>query len=198
MAREYFCAYHSYLASLEPLNDAEVGRLFRSLLIYSETGAAPELRGNERFIFPMMKDQIDRDTQKYIAFTQKQAECGKKGGRPKKPTLLEETQKTQPFFEEPKKPKEKEKEKEKENIKERLPNGNPKKSIPPSVEEVAAYCRERGNGINAESFVDFYTARGWKYNGNQPMKDWRAAVRTWEQRRKQEQPKEVDRYADLI
>lgn len=54
---------------------------------------------------------------------------------------------------------------------------------PPSVEEVAAYCRERGNSINAQTFVDFYASKGWKV-GNSPMKDWKAAVRTWERREK--------------
>lgn len=51
----------------------------------------------------------------------------------------------------------------------------------PSVEEVRAYCEERGNGVSAEAFVDFYESKGWKV-GNSPMKDWRAAVRTWEKR----------------
>ena len=53
------------------------------------------------------------------------------------------------------------------------------KFVRPSVEEVETYCRERGNGINAQHFVDYYEARGWKL-GKQVMKDWRAAVRTWE------------------
>lgn len=64
-----------------------------------------------------------------------------------------------------------------------------KRFVPPSVEEVRAYCLERGNNINAEQFVDFYTAKGWKV-GNNSMKDWKAAVRTWEQRDKRaEAPK---------
>lgn len=67
MAREFFCAYHSYLKSIEPLTDAEKGRLFVSCLQYSMTGEAPDLRGNERFIFPMMKEQIDRDNANYQA-----------------------------------------------------------------------------------------------------------------------------------
>lgn len=50
---------------------------------------------------------------------------------------------------------------------------------PPSVEQVSAYCRERGNRIDAQRFVDFYASKGWRV-GNQPMKDWKAAVRTWE------------------
>ena len=58
-----------------------------------------------------------------------------------------------------------------------------KKSAPrftaPTVVEVAAYCSERGNGVDAERFCDFYASKGWKI-GKEPMKDWKAAVRTWE------------------
>lgn len=50
---------------------------------------------------------------------------------------------------------------------------------PPSVDEVAAYCRERGNAVDAQRFVDFYASKGWKV-GNAGMKDWHAAVRNWE------------------
>ena len=52
----------------------------------------------------------------------------------------------------------------------------------PTVEEVAAYCAERDNGIDAEAFVDFYKSKGWMV-GRSPMKDWKAAVRTWERDR---------------
>lgn len=52
---------------------------------------------------------------------------------------------------------------------------------PPTVEEVDAYCRERENGIDAQEFVDFYTANGW-VQGKQgkPLQDWKACIRTWE------------------
>lgn len=53
--------------------------------------------------------------------------------------------------------------------------------VKPTVEQVEAYCRERGNYVDAAHFVDFYEAKGWKV-GSSPMKDWKAAVRTWEQR----------------
>ena len=52
---------------------------------------------------------------------------------------------------------------------------------PPDVEAVRAYCQERGNGIDAQSFCDYYAARGWMA-GKSKMRDWRAAVRTWESR----------------
>lgn len=65
MAYEYFNAYHSYLEAMEPLNDAEKGRLFVACLTYSKSGEVPDLRGNERFVFHSMKMQIDRDKAKY-------------------------------------------------------------------------------------------------------------------------------------
>lgn len=52
---------------------------------------------------------------------------------------------------------------------------------PPSEEEVRAYCQERRNSVNPQRFVDFYAAKGWRI-GRESMKDWRAAVRTWEGR----------------
>lgn len=60
---------------------------------------------------------------------------------------------------------------------------------PPAVEEVRAYCQERGNKVDPESFVDFYTGKGWMVGKNK-MKDWKAAVRTWERRTKEEKQKE--------
>ena len=57
-----------------------------------------------------------------------------------------------------------------------------KKFIPPTVEEVRAYCTERNNTVDANSFIDFYESKGW-YVGKNKMKDWKAAVRTWERSR---------------
>ena len=57
--------------------------------------------------------------------------------------------------------------------------------VPPTLQEVKAYCQERNNGINPQSFIDFYESKGWLI-GKTKMKDWKAAVRTWEQRRKEE------------
>ena len=56
--------------------------------------------------------------------------------------------------------------------------------LPPTVEEVAGYCHERGNTIDAETFVDYYEARGWELKPGQKMKDWRASVRTWEKNKR--------------
>lgn len=53
--------------------------------------------------------------------------------------------------------------------------------VHPTVEMVAEYCQERANGIDPQRFVDYYTANGWRV-GRNPMKDWKAAVRTWERK----------------
>lgn len=57
----------------------------------------------------------------------------------------------------------------------------PKKTrfIPPTVDEVKAYCDERGNDVDPEKFVAYYTSNGWRV-GRNPMKDYKAAIRTWE------------------
>lgn len=57
--------------------------------------------------------------------------------------------------------------------------GSKEKFIKPTVEEIRAYCRERNNIVDAERFYDYYESNGWKV-GKNTMKDWKAAVRTWE------------------
>ncbi len=60
------------------------------------------------------------------------------------------------------------------------------KFVPPTVEQVAEYCASRNNGIDAESFVAFYEAKGWQI-GKNPMRNWRAAIVTWEKRNSTQQ-----------
>ena len=64
------------------------------------------------------------------------------------------------------------------------PSGSPApkrtRFVKPTVAEVQAYCAERKNNIDPQHFWDYYEARGWKVGGRSAMKDWQAAVRTWE------------------
>lgn len=55
-----------------------------------------------------------------------------------------------------------------------------KRFVPPTVDEVAAYCTERKNGIDAQQFVDYYSSQDWRRGKGIKLTDWRAAVRTWE------------------
>lgn len=56
----------------------------------------------------------------------------------------------------------------------------------PSIDEIKSYCLERNNEVDPERFFNFYESKGWKI-GNSPMKDWKAAVRTWEAKEKPKQ-----------
>ena len=73
---------------------------------------------------------------------------------------------------------------------------------PPTVDEVRSYCLERGNNVNPETFIDFYSSKGWMVGKNK-MKDWKAAVRNWERYRKGEnnnpdrKPIEPKRYPEF-
>ena len=64
-----------------------------------------------------------------------------------------------------------------------IDKGKNKRFTPPTLEEVTAYCIERNNNVDAQAFIDFYTSKGW-YVGKNKMKDWQAAVRTWERNQK--------------
>ena len=177
----YVCLYMSYLQSLSPFTDEERGRIVMAMLNYAATGELPQFEGNERFIWPSMQAQIDRDIETYQAKCARNKVNGAKGGRPSKnPTVIPETER---FLEKPKKPKEKEKKKEKEKEKEKDNIGADKpptrhRFMPPTVDEVKAYCTEKGYTVDADRFVDYYTSNGWRV-GKNPMKDWKAAVRTW-------------------
>ena len=57
--------------------------------------------------------------------------------------------------------------------------GKAKRFTKPTLAQIQAYCIERNNNVDAERFYDYYEANGWKV-GKNPMKDWKASVRTWE------------------
>ena len=201
MAREYFNAYHSILEAMEPLNDAERGRLFTALLEYSKLGTTEKLSGNERFVFPGLRSQIDRDRENYEAKCKKMSENGRSGGRPQKANAFCENQL---LLEKAKKAKEKEKEKEKTKEKDMEKESVEKAAKPPrtrfiapDVDSVRAYCQEKGFSVDPERFVDYYTANGWMVGKNH-MKDWKATVRTWERRPKwQQAPQKQTKAAEL-
>lgn len=68
-----------------------------------------------------------------------------------------------------------------------------KKFVPPTVEAVREYCEERNNGIDAQSFIDFYESKGWMIGKNK-MKDWKAAVRTWERSDRSSKPVNTNKF----
>ncbi len=77
----------------------------------------------------------------------------------------------------------------------------PKRFTKPTYQEVAEYCKERKNNVDPQRFIDFYESKGWKV-GNQPMKDWKACIRSWENRnvvlnRRQQRERDTAIYKNL-
>ena len=174
MARDYVCLYHSYLDAMEALGDAERGRLVTAMINHSQRREIGELSGNERYIWPMIRSQIDRDVEAYDRKCEKNRESGGK----RTAANASERQRTVANAD-----KEKGKGEEKEEYSPpKSPSERGKRFDPPMVEEVQAYCSERNNSVDAQTFVDFYASKGWLV-GKNPMKDWKAAVRTWERNR---------------
>ena len=181
MARKCLCVYHDMIPALEALSDAEVGRLIKGALRYGATAELPTFSGNERFTWPLFMSQIDKekiDHEKRSLINRENA--------------LKKANRTEPVqiganrteSETTKERKESTKE-SKENI---IYNTHSieKRFIPPTREDVENYCRERCNNVDVERFMDYYESIGWKV-GRNPMKDWRAAIRTWEKSEKQQQ-----------
>ena len=69
--------------------------------------------------------------------------------------------------------------------------------VPPTEEEVDAYCASRGNGITGKAFVSYYEMSGWRLKNGQPMKNWKAAISYWESRNKEKEDKEKSSQQDL-
>ena len=169
--------------ALRELKDGERGRLMLGIVNYCVEGREPNFIGYERALWPEFKAAIDERKRA-------RAEAGRLGGLAKASNASNATN-TPPSspLEPPINP-----------LKERVSKDTPKKSpqtlrfSPPSVDEVAEYCRQRGNSVDPNTFVDFYECKGWMV-GKSKMKDWKAAVRTWERSRDNnkpylEQPKE--------
>ncbi len=189
MADKYIKIFYDFIESTAALSDEEIGRLVIGMLRYARDGDVPSFTGNEGFIFPVYKAQIDRERDAYAERAKASRENGKLGGRPKKATEDKNLKNQVGFLETQKsQDKEKDKEEDKEEDKESIyvPQSGThararKKFIAPSLSEVEEYCCERGNSVDAEHFIDYYTSNGWKV-GKNSMKDWKAAVRNWERR----------------
>ena len=179
---KYLKVWTSFRDVMKPLSEAEKGRLFEMMLVYAESFTEPaDFAGNERFVWPAAKQWIDLTYSESLRLS----ENGKKGGRPKATQTKENQQKPTETNENQQEPTESHKVKE-SNIKEYKVKENTlvspqKRFTPPTVDEVRSYCQQRKNQVDPERFVAFYSSKGWKV-GNQPMKDWKAAVITWEKR----------------
>lgn len=179
MERSQFTFYRSYFEAIKELPKKDQTAVLLAICAYALDSEEPQLSGTANAIFRLVRPTLDTGRKKAMG--------GKKGSPVKDSEKISERQ-----CKDGTKEKEGEIEKEREKENECYPptplhGGIRKRFVPPAVEEVAAYCRERCNGIDPQAFVDFYASKGWVV-GKSPMKDWKAAVRTWEQKRGMEQP----------
>lgn len=182
-----FVFYKSFMDALEYVPEEEYCSCLKALLFYAFDGENIADTMTSKMFMALVIPQIDANKNRRQNGS-KGAEHGKKGGRPRKETPEEETENPIGVIDETPNVNGNVNGNANENV-----NVNEEKKdkrerfVPPTVEEVEAYCLERNNGIDAEAFVAFYDSKGWKV-GKDPMKNWKSAVITWEKKRKAEHP----------
>ena len=198
MATKSFVMYDSWMDTVEDMTVEEAGLLLKAIYAYRKDKEHKPDDRSIRIVFNILKQKFEEDEVAYQQKVEKRAEAGKMGGRPKANESNEkqtEAKKANAFSEKQKNP-------DSESVsvsvsvsdsesvveKEKQAKEKPVRAafVNPTVEEVREYCRERGNSVDPERFVDFYASKGWKI-GKDTMKDWKAAVRTWEKRDAQKQ-----------
>jgi hypothetical protein len=173
MGKPYIPIFLDWLEVTGELNAQEKGRLIDAIVTYARGEDWQEqIKGNERYLFPAFRGQIDRAAE--ISEIRSKATDSRRNQKQSNAIKTEQTESNEI------------KNANKEYNKEEEDNKNKKEDSkrhsvafhPPTVAEVAEYCREKGYGFDAEHFVSYYESNGWRV-GKNPMKDWRAACRTW-------------------
>ena len=160
----FICIYENYLDNFSLYSSEEVGNMVLALLTYLRTGEEPNFQGNERFLWPWLRQQLDRDREAYAKRCDANRKNGKLGGRPRKEAIAddcefqeensekddEETvEETDGFSEEPKKPKNKDKNKNKNKNKNMNMNMNKNKNKNSDNEKDTESEKENDNGEHA-------------------------------------------------
>lgn len=183
--------------TLDMLTDEQAGQIFKAIIDY-QTGNEVALDGLLNVIFAQIKRQIDYNNEKYDNDRKKRSEAGKKGMQNRwhkdntdNNVITKDNNLTDDITNDNGVINVKEND-NKHNITvtdtdtvTKTNKDNKGRFTPPTLEEVQAYCNERGNKVDPARFIDFYESKGWMIGKNK-MKDWKASVRTWEMRNKQE------------
>ena len=190
--KKSFVMYESWGAAIEKMSNEQAGELIKAIYAYQKDPDAVPQDPALAFVFELIKQQLDADSQRYKEACAARSEAGKKGGRPKanvsdkKQMVSEESKKSKCFSEKAKKA---DNDNEYDNdLKENTLEGvKEKRFAPPTLQEVKDYCLKMGyTHVNAERFIDYYASNGWMVGKNR-MKDWKAAVRNWDRREKNPQ-----------
>lgn len=207
--KKTFLMYSDVINYIDGLNDHQVAQLYKATLCYANGLPVeiddPEVKGIWRVIKHNMdqnnaayKKQCDRNKENVKKRFQKKAT--EDNDTVRDDTTCNETYDTvRPYTTVNDRNNDNDNDND-NDIKEKvLSNDSTKKKtakrfIPPTIDEVRAYCSERGNFVDPESFISFYESNGWKV-GRNTMVDWKAAVRTWEHRDSRAAP--ADKYAEI-
>ena len=172
----------SWFNAVKDLPEGLRREVYDSIITYAFTGTCTELKPMARIAFSAIKSDIDLDRETSAQFREL---ANKRWGKCDAYAVAYASE-SDAYAEKEEAPKEKvtpkeipeeEKRKEKDIDK----SISKKKFSKPTITDVADYCKERGNNVNATQFFNFYESKGWMV-GKSPMKDWKAAVRTWEQK----------------
>lgn len=194
MARNYAALFHEYLDEMQELSDAEFGRLCRALIQYSADGTPIKLSGNERFYAKRVMAHEDSAQESYNDYHKMHSDAGKKGAAKRWHKETNDNKSWQAIADDDKNSNSNSNSNSSSILSTNVDNKRAHEKHP-TLEEVTAYCLERGNGIEPQRWYDYYSSNGWKVGKNQ-MKDWKAAVRTWE-RNGVDKPKQPKSFADM-
>ena len=174
--RKSFILYNDWEDFFKSLDSNEqAGQLINALFAFAKRGEIAEFSGALKMAFLFMSSQIERDSSKYIKKCEKNAEIARKRWERYHANECERKQTHANYTDT-------DTDTDTDTgmcINTHIGENTQTPFTPPSVEEVAAYCRERGNDIDAQRFIDNYTANGWT-RGQQQIRDWKAVVRLWE------------------
>lgn len=196
--KKSFLLYADQISLVEMLPDEKAGQLFKLIMQYVNDKNPNTDDLLLKMAFEPFKLQLKRDLKTYESIVERNRENGKKGGRPKK--TQENPKNPSGFSNNPDKPKKADNDTDTVNDNGSITPPTPSRGkpfTPPSLDEVKAYCEKRDRGVNPERWFDFYTSKGWMVGKNK-MKDWKAAVRTWEEEKpKGMTPEEAFRLSGL-
>lgn len=170
--------YRSHRDAARMLHPLDRLAFFEAVMDYALDGKAPDIEGPALMLFTAIKPTLDNRTEK--------AEAGKRGGRPKttgcetKKPMVSESENHR--LEKPKSYTDTDTDTDTDSDTDKREKR--KRFTPPTLEELRSYIREKGYTFDAETFIAYYESNGWKI-GRNPMKDWKAACRTWQQKEKE-------------
>lgn len=171
----------SYYEAIKDLPDADRLALYDCLVRYGLYGEEIELPPHLRGYFTLMRPSIDSSRKRYAAAKAN----GDKGGRPPK-NRTENQRENQTSNQSSNQDKDLDSYTDSYTANDFIKAGKPPRVrgfTPPTVEQIAEYCREKGYDMSAEEFVDYYRSVGWIVGkSGKKMKDWKAAVNGWYRR----------------